>query len=134
MNKNVKGSLAAAAAAVLLLGGAGSLAFWNDSQTVAGTTINAGELKLDAASCSAAGWTVSNSVEGVSSVGITAGASVPEVLVREVLDLLTEYGFGPAEEVVTAEEDILFSLPKELRSKLKEAGDSSRGLGGHGGP
>ncbi|GAA1364108.1 4-hydroxy-3-methylbut-2-enyl diphosphate reductase [Arthrobacter rhombi] len=71
--------------------------------------------------------------EGISRVGVTSGASVPEVLVREVLDLLTEYGFGPAEEVVTAEEDILFSLPKELRSKLKEAGDSSRGLGGHGG-
>jgi alternate signal-mediated exported protein len=68
MNKNVKGSLAAAAAAVLLLGGAGSLAFWNDSQTVTGTTVNAGELKLDASSCGTAGWTVSNSVEKVSNV------------------------------------------------------------------
>ena len=34
------------------------------------------------------------------------------------------------EEVNTAEEDILFSLPKEIRAKLKEAGDDSRGLGG----
>ncbi|MGJ9402209.1 4-hydroxy-3-methylbut-2-enyl diphosphate reductase [Arthrobacter sp. KK5.5] len=70
--------------------------------------------------------------EGVSTVGVTSGASVPEVLVRDVLHLLSEYGFGPAEEIVTAEEDILFSLPKELRAKLKEAGDGSVGLGGRG--
>ncbi|WP_309082186.1 4-hydroxy-3-methylbut-2-enyl diphosphate reductase [Zhihengliuella sp.] len=68
--------------------------------------------------------------EGVATVGLTSGASVPEVLIGDVLRLLSEYGFGEAEEVVTAEEDILFSLPKELRAKLKEAGDDSRGLGG----
>jgi len=70
--------------------------------------------------------------EGVATVGVTSGASVPEVLVRDVLSLLTDYGFGPAEEVVTAEEDILFSLPKELRAKLKEAGDGTVALGGRG--
>ncbi|MFB0835648.1 4-hydroxy-3-methylbut-2-enyl diphosphate reductase [Arthrobacter halodurans] len=70
--------------------------------------------------------------EGVGTVGVTSGASVPEVLVREVLHLLDDYGFGPAEEVVTAQEDILFSLPKELRAKLKEAGDATVGLGGRG--
>ncbi|GGC91163.1 4-hydroxy-3-methylbut-2-enyl diphosphate reductase [Tersicoccus solisilvae] len=71
--------------------------------------------------------------EGVATVGVTSGASVPEVLVQRVLSLLAEYGYGDVEEVVTAEEDILFSLPKELRTTLKAAGDSSRGLGGHGG-
>jgi len=70
--------------------------------------------------------------EGVATVGVTSGASVPEVLVRDVLALLAEYGYGQVEEVVTAEEDILFSLPKELRATLKEKGDSSRGLGGRG--
>ncbi|EMY35476.1 4-hydroxy-3-methylbut-2-enyl diphosphate reductase [Arthrobacter crystallopoietes BAB-32] len=70
--------------------------------------------------------------EGVSTIGVTSGASVPEVLVREVLSLLAEYGYGDVEEVVTAEEDILFSLPKELRATLKEKGDLSRGLGGRG--
>ncbi|MCG2621756.1 4-hydroxy-3-methylbut-2-enyl diphosphate reductase [Arthrobacter sp. I2-34] len=70
--------------------------------------------------------------EGAATVGVTSGASVPEVLVREVLVLLAEYGYGQVDEVVTAEEDILFSLPKELRTTLKEKGDSSRGLGGRG--
>lgn len=68
--------------------------------------------------------------EGVASVGVTSGASVPEVLVREVLSLLADYGYGEVEEVVTAQEDILFSLPKELRATLKERGDDTRGLGG----
>ena len=68
--------------------------------------------------------------EGVATVGVTSGASVPEVLVKDVLRLLADYGYGAVEEVVTAEEDLLFSLPKELRATLKEAGDVSRALGG----
>ena len=68
--------------------------------------------------------------EGVATVGVTSGASVPEVLVQDVLRLLAEYGYGAVEEVVTAEEDLLFSLPKELRATLKQAGDVSRALGG----
>lgn len=70
--------------------------------------------------------------EGVSTVGVTSGASVPEVLVREVVSLLGEYGFNDVSEVTTAEEDIIFSLPKEIRGKLKEAGDEDRALGGRG--
>ena len=70
--------------------------------------------------------------EGVATVGVTSGASVPEVLVQQVLELLAEYGYGEVEEVVTTEEDILFSLPKELRAKLAEDGDKSRQLGGRG--
>ena len=70
--------------------------------------------------------------EGVATVGVSSGASVPDVLVQEVLDLLAEYGYSDVEPVVTAEEDILFSLPKELRAKLREDGDESRVLGGRG--
>lgn len=48
MNKFAKGSLAAGAGLVLLLGGAGTLAYWNDSAELAGGTINAGTLTLEA--------------------------------------------------------------------------------------
>ncbi|ALV46206.1 4-hydroxy-3-methylbut-2-enyl diphosphate reductase [Arthrobacter alpinus] len=70
--------------------------------------------------------------EGVATVGVTSGASVPEILVQDVLRLLAEYGYGSLEEVVTAEEDILFSLPKELRATMKAARDTTNGIGGHG--
>ena len=58
----------------------------------------------------------------VSSVGVTSGASVPEELVDEVLKDLAERGYGDVETVQTAEEDIQFSLPAELRKELKAAG------------
>ncbi|GAB3846962.1 4-hydroxy-3-methylbut-2-enyl diphosphate reductase [Nesterenkonia populi] len=63
-------------------------------------------------------------------VGVTSGASVPEVLVQEVTQLLAEYGYGEPEEVVTAEEDIVFSLPKEIRKALADAGHDDVGRGG----
>ncbi|WP_236685736.1 4-hydroxy-3-methylbut-2-enyl diphosphate reductase [Demequina oxidasica] len=58
--------------------------------------------------------------EGVSTVGVTSGASVPEILVRDVLDLLAGRGFDTVEEVRTATEDLMFSLPREIRADLKE--------------
>ncbi len=60
--------------------------------------------------------------EGVKTVGVSSGASVPEELVDEVLAYLANRGFGDVETVQTAEEDIQFSLPKELRKDLKAAG------------
>ncbi|MEN3584992.1 MULTISPECIES: 4-hydroxy-3-methylbut-2-enyl diphosphate reductase [unclassified Streptomyces] len=59
-------------------------------------------------------------LEGVTTVGVTSGASVPEVLVEEVLDWLAERGYGDVEIVRAAEETITFSLPKELRRDLRE--------------
>jgi len=56
-------------------------------------------------------------LEGVSSVGVTSGASVPEVLVKEVLADLADAGYGSVTEITTAEEDLMFSLPKELRGE-----------------
>ena len=60
--------------------------------------------------------------EGVRTVGVTSGASVPEILVDEVLAYLAERGYGQVEEVRTATEDLMFSLPRELRADLKAAG------------
>ena len=53
---------------------------------------------------------------------MTSGASVPEILVSGVLAQLAEWGFGDVEEVVTAQETLIFSLPPELRRDLKAAG------------
>ncbi len=54
-------------------------------------------------------------LNGVRTVGVTSGASVPEVLVRDVLAYLAERGYGDVETVVSAQESLLFALPKELR-------------------
>ncbi|MEV0275496.1 4-hydroxy-3-methylbut-2-enyl diphosphate reductase [Streptomyces sp. NPDC050610] len=70
-------------------------------------------------------------LEGVSTVGVTSGASVPEILVEGVLEWLAERGFGDVEIVTAAEESITFSLPKELRRDLRaEAASLSDGSKG----
>ncbi|MCI7551683.1 MAG: 4-hydroxy-3-methylbut-2-enyl diphosphate reductase [Actinomycetaceae bacterium] len=55
-------------------------------------------------------------------IGVTSGASVPEILVRDVVNLLKTYGFTEVENVETAQEDVRFSLPKNLRADLKATG------------
>ncbi len=65
-------------------------------------------------------------LEGVSTVGVTSGASVPEVLVRDVLTYLAERGYGDVTPVVAAEESLLFSLPNEIRRDLKARGMSDK--------
>lgn len=59
---------------------------------------------------------------GAATVGLTSGASVPEILVRGVLAWLAERGWGEVEEVSSAEEHLIFALPPELRRDLKAAG------------
>lgn len=68
-------------------------------------------------------------LDGVRTVGVTSGASVPEVLVQELLEDLAGAGFGDVEQVKTAEEDLQFSLPKELRKDANGQTDA-RALGG----
>ena len=63
MNKATKGAIAAGAAAVLLLGGLGSLALWNDSETLGGGAITSGDLKLSLVANSASWQDVSDDVD-----------------------------------------------------------------------
>jgi 4-hydroxy-3-methylbut-2-enyl diphosphate reductase len=53
--------------------------------------------------------------EGKQSIGITAGASAPEILVKEVIDRLRELGGHEPEEIQGVEENIVFSMPRELK-------------------
>ncbi|MBD9676894.1 4-hydroxy-3-methylbut-2-enyl diphosphate reductase [Pseudomonas sp. PDM18] len=55
--------------------------------------------------------------DGVQRIGITAGASAPEVLVRGVIQQLRDWGAEPEVELDGREENITFSMPKELRVK-----------------
>lgn len=73
--------------------------------------------RIDAAAQIDPAW-----LDGATTVGVTSGASVPEILVRDVLDRLAALGFGEVEEVRTATEDLMFSLPRELRADLRAAG------------
>jgi 4-hydroxy-3-methylbut-2-enyl diphosphate reductase len=60
-------------------------------------------------------------LDGVTTVGVTSGASVPEILVSEVLDWLAERGYADVETVKAAEERLVFALPHELRRAEKAA-------------
>ncbi len=68
-------------------------------------------------------------LDGVATIGLTSGASVPEVLVDHTLADLADAGYTQVEEVKTAEEDLQFSLPKELRKDSSGNVDQSL-LGG----
>jgi 4-hydroxy-3-methylbut-2-enyl diphosphate reductase len=58
-------------------------------------------------------------LEGVTTVGVTSGASVPEELVDEVLARLAGHGFDDVREVESVQEHMRFSLPHELRKDLR---------------
>ncbi|GAC1382409.1 MAG: 4-hydroxy-3-methylbut-2-enyl diphosphate reductase [Marmoricola sp.] len=61
-------------------------------------------------------------LEGVDTVSVTSGASVPEDLVEGVLAFLAEHGYPDARAVQSAEESLIFALPPELRRDLRAAG------------
>jgi 4-hydroxy-3-methylbut-2-enyl diphosphate reductase len=60
-------------------------------------------------------------LDGVDTVSVTSGASVPEDLVDGVLAFLAERGYPDAQAVHTAEESLVFALPPELRRDLRAA-------------
>ena len=59
---------------------------------------------------------------GVETIGVSSGASVPEILVQDLLKDLAVRGFGDVETVTAMEEHLLFAIPPELRKDLKAAG------------
>lgn len=77
MNTSVKGAVAAGAAAILLMGGAGTLAYWSDSVELPGGSIQTGELKLEDETC-ASGW--------VYGAGSAAGSPVTRVVPGDVIE------------------------------------------------
>ncbi|MBA1837516.1 4-hydroxy-3-methylbut-2-enyl diphosphate reductase [Corynebacterium sp. zg912] len=58
--------------------------------------------------------------EGVNTVGVTSGASVPEILVKELVEELARRGYTDSEEVATTVETITFALPRDLRLPRRE--------------
>lgn len=88
MNKTTKGALAAGAAGALLLGGAGSLAYWNATADVAGGAINSGKLTLEdttTGTCADADWILDDAEEPAGAVfDPAADTLVPgDVLTKE---------------------------------------------------
>jgi 4-hydroxy-3-methylbut-2-enyl diphosphate reductase len=60
-------------------------------------------------------------LNGVETIGVTSGASVPELLVKDLLDFLAERGFKDVEIVTAIEETLTFAMPQELRRDIKAA-------------
>jgi len=67
-------------------------------------------------------------LDGVTTVGLTSGASVPEELIAEVLAFLADRGYADVEEIVSAQEKLIFSLPQELKRDMRAA-DAARAAG-----
>ena len=100
---------------VIVVGSANS----SNSVRLAEVAVEAGartSYRIDSAAELDAAW-----FDDAATVGLTSGASVPDVLVHEVLDWLAEHGFATVEEVRTVEENLVFALPPELRRDLKAA-------------
>ena len=57
----------------------------------------------------------------ISKIGVTAGASAPEILIKQVIQRLQDWGAQAPKELDGREENITFSLPKELRIPVTQA-------------
>lgn len=107
-------SLAAQADVVLVVGSKNS----SNSNRLAELARRAGKpaYLIDSASDINDAW-----LSGVGCVGVTAGASAPDVLVREVIDRLQALGGSAAQEMQGREENIVFEVPRELRIEVQQA-------------
>ncbi|AGH72700.1 4-hydroxy-3-methylbut-2-enyl diphosphate reductase [Edwardsiella piscicida] len=107
-------SLAAQADVVLVVGSKNS----SNSNRLAELARRAGKpaYLIDSASDINDAW-----LSCVGCVGVTAGASAPDVLVREVIDRLQALGGSAAQEMQGREENIVFEVPRELRIEVQQA-------------
>ncbi len=64
-------------------------------------------------------------LNGVETIGVTSGASVPEILVTDLLKWLAARGFSDVETVTAMEEHLLFAIPAELRKDIREAKEAN---------
>jgi 4-hydroxy-3-methylbut-2-en-1-yl diphosphate reductase len=85
------------------------------------TSSNSNRLRELADKCGVAAYLVDSAdeidsswVQGCQKIGVTAGASAPEILVKQVIERLQTWGAGPAHEMSGRIEDVTFSIPKEL--------------------
>ncbi len=62
---------------------------------------------------------------GVETIGVTSGASVPEILVTDLLKWLAARGYSDVETVTAMEEHLLFAIPPELRKDIREAKEAN---------
>lgn len=102
MKKSTKGAVAAAGAAVLLLGGAGTLAYWTDEGTASGGTLTTGNMALSDGTCEA-GWTYP---DGSAVATIVPGDSITKSCSFEVTgsgDHLTATVSAPGEVTYTTD-------------------------------
>lgn len=76
MKKSTKGALAAGSAAVLLMGGASTLAFWTEDASVAGTTLESGHLEITGNTCGSADWLLDGGVDVASTSIIVPGDTI----------------------------------------------------------
>lgn len=109
MNKATKGAIAAGAAAVLLLGGLGSYALWQDEETLGGGTINSGELYFDPVADTAS-WT-----ETTSGTSIGADPSGFLIVPGDVLEYTTDYN------VTWAGDNLLASITADFADVTGDA-------------
>ena len=75
----------------------------------------AAKRNIDAYLIDGAEWLQPEWLEGKKSIGVTAGASAPEILVQEVIRKLSEFGYNLTEESSGIQENIVFNIPQELR-------------------
>ena len=94
MNTTTKGAVAAGAAAVLLLGGAGTLAFWSDGAAVNGGSVSSGSLGIDPVSC-AANWVYAAG-------NAQAGATVTRVVPGDTITKACTFTVGAAGDNISA--------------------------------